>query len=154
MLIRIQAFDEDTVMGKPFKALERSTRPSYIATAQTFFTYLVRRHRMLVSRLPPLRGLNDQVARFALEPSIDALQELLMEIFKTWDEVPATRDDHLLGDFVRLSSVRRDGNFASLTTIHHTLAHMIYWVRLAVFRQVHHHHRSNETETLRRVQPA
>ncbi len=140
-------------MGKPFKALQSSTRPAYIATGKLFFLYLLRRSRKQDSTLPNLRGLHQQVTDLALHPTPDALQNLLMEISKTWDDVPATRDDHLLGDFLKLSSVRRDGNFASLTTIHHTLAHLLYWVRLAVFRQIHHH-RANEAETLKRIHPA
>ena len=153
LLIKIQAFDEDTVMGKPFKALQTSTRAAYVSTGQKFITYLLRRSRKLGSPLPNLRGLDQQVSAFGQRPTLDTLQSLLMEISKIWDDVPATRDDHLVGDFIKLSSVRRDGNFASLTSIHHTIAHLLYWVRLAVFRQIHHH-RANEADTLKRIHPA
>ena len=40
------------------------------------------------------------------------------------------------GDFLKLSSVRRDGSFATLERVNHTLVHLLFLARLSTYREI------------------
>ena len=130
-------------------ALDKGTRPTYVHTMTKFILYMARRSQHLLSRLPSLGGVATHVTSFALEPTAHKLHTLLMDIFNVWADEPEERDDHLIGNYLKFAAVLPDGNFVQMSTTRHTVVHMMYWARLAIFREVRLH--GHQEENLRRV---
>ncbi len=150
-MIRIQAVDSTETLGKPFKALDESSWPAYLSSGRAFLLYLVRRTRGWNMRLPPItEAMRQTVSHFGQQHDNASLQALLMAVFCTWEAEPEARDDHLFGDYLRVASILGPNEYAGISATAHRLIHLLFWARLAVFREITQNH-APEAETLRRI---
>ena len=82
--------------------------------------------------------MKESIAKFSDDPTEESLQYLLFNLFDTWKglQQPARRDDHIIGNFLKFSGVRKGNNFASIGDINHSLVKLLYVIRMVAFKEL------------------
>jgi len=133
-LVKIKSF-EDSHNVQPFIALDEKSEKDYTHTLTHLMLYLVRRSNGY-DQFPSLDvAAADSIKQFSDNPTVETLQAVLMKIFSIWDQSRA-RDEHTLGQFLRFSSIRKEGGYATIHQIHQSIVKLVYLVRLGTFKEL------------------
>jgi hypothetical protein len=136
---------------EPLMPLEESAQETYTRTLVTLVLYLCRLaaqppqalfddpegENVAIPGLP--QALHDLTTTFKHDPTVETLQPLLLGLFEPFAAPFPRRNCHPLGNFLRLSCrklpLAGPERVASLEEVNHSLVHLKYVARLAIFRQ-------------------